>query len=48
MKMTRNILRRMELRIYQAITSEQMKKHSMTETQQKLNMNKTAEDGSSK
>ena len=46
MKMTRNILRRMELKIYHAMTVEQMKKNPSAETQPKQDSNRTTGDNS--
>ena len=40
MKMPRNILRKIELKIYHAMTLEQMKKNPLTETQSKLEIAK--------
>lgn len=40
MKMPRNILRKVELKIYHAMTLEQMKKNPLTETQSKLGITK--------
>ena len=44
MKMTRNILRRLEMKIYHAMVVEQTKKQSVTESLPKPGTNKTAED----
>jgi hypothetical protein len=41
MKMPRNILRKIELKIYHAMTLEQIKKGPLTETQSKLGISKT-------
>jgi hypothetical protein len=46
MKMTRNILRRVELKIYHAMTAEQMKKNVASESQQKQNPPKSVEESS--
>jgi hypothetical protein len=40
MKMPRNILRKIELKIYHAMTLEQMKKSSLAEAQSKLGISK--------
>jgi hypothetical protein len=44
MKMSRSILRRLELKIYHAIVADQMKKSSLIDPAQKQNPNKTQGD----
>ncbi len=47
MKATRNIMRRVELKIYHAITAEQMKKNSASEMQAKTSPGKSSPEDSS-
>jgi len=45
MKVSRDILRRIELKIYHAITAEQMKKSAVSEVQQKQDSHKVGGSG---